>query len=159
MTRKLTDLSTLPKNLQALLDGDHTGYVPSVCYLLCLKTKLMGFFPALFADDDTRLVIATSLEGLESVWRRLPPRSSEALAKPAYVNHSLGVLYISSDIKGGKLVSPPFHCLSAQDLADLTWHTAPFVWDPNLFSDDLEPKAYAELITYEMAQLRRAAAA
>jgi hypothetical protein len=97
--RRIDPQTGVPLNLFELLKSDpaEIGFLKTDVYLLELRHRLMGFFPAVFSAGDRRIVIVTNLELLESVWRMLEPRSANIIRHSAFVHQEKPFAYICKD--------------------------------------------------------------
>lgn len=136
-----------PKNLLELLKGPETAYEIKQGYWLQLEHGLMGFFPAIFADDRKRLVITLDKELIVKVWRMLSPRRSKIGENLFYVVKDLGVAYANID---DKEMSEPDRYLTQEEFDQLTADESarPFAWAPGLLGADMSEEDFIRSIEH-----------
>lgn len=124
----------IPMNLFELLKGDwkSKGWILSKIYLMELEHGLMGFFPALVASCDKRVVITTDLRLLEKVWKIIEPVSARLSCHVAYVNEDLVFAYVDESDQYDRENSGPLPILNEVEFKELSDDKEPFVWAPGL---------------------------
>lgn len=136
------DENGCPLNLFELLKGDESSYVTKPGYFAQLEHGLMGFFPAIFADDPKRIVVTLDRELLCDVVKTLTPRRFRISENLFYVIEDQGVAYANIDDKER---SVPDRFLTREEFTDLTAkNEKPFEWAPGLIGNDMSPEEFAD---------------
>lgn len=131
-------------NLFELLKGPDTAFEIVRGYFLELKHGLMGFFPAIFSDDQKRIVVTLDKELISKVWRMLEPRSSKLHSVLFYVVKGHNVAFAeSSDRERSQqeypLTEEEFDALTAQN-------DKPFEWASGLLNGTMNQDSFEHLI-------------
>ncbi len=140
-----TDENGCPLNLFEVLKGDPSSYELQVGYFLSLEHGLMGFFPAIFADDSKRVVVTLSKPLIEKVWKMLPPRKSRLSHNTFYVVKTHSVAFADVDDKER---SGPDRYLTEEEFEQLTSdpENKPFKWAPGLIGNDMSSEEFLDAI-------------
>ncbi|MDO8623735.1 MAG: hypothetical protein Q7R54_00010 [bacterium] len=149
----------VPESLYDVLQlKDKSGYELVVCYSLQLRHGLMGFFPAVFAEDVKRIVTTPDLLLLKKVWAMLTPRDSKVDITLFYINKQLMVGYAIVGTDEDELKrSKPEKLLSQEEFDQLyVAGGVVFRWAPGLIGNDMNADEFRQ--TIEAAQRQQAAA-
>lgn len=140
----LTAAPVSPANLCEVVTGDQVGYQLRVAYSLELTHGLMGYFPAIVAEED-RTILILEKDLLETVWKMLSPRRSQVNEDLVYAN-SEGT---QAFLVGGRnaLSGTPMSLLTRAEFEQLTASGEnPFKWTPGLVGDDMSQSEFADTL-------------
>lgn len=131
-----------PLNLFELLKGDESSYEIKPGFFAQLDHHLMGFFPAIFAEDRKRVVVTLSRELMIKVLETLPPRKFRIGENLFYVFKDHGVAYANIDDKES---STPDRYLTEEEFLKLTADgKKPFKWAPGLIGADMNEEEFLD---------------
>ena len=111
----------VPATLFELLKGDWRaeGYELKKVYFLHLKHGLMGFFPAIFSSDESRIIFTTDLNLLEKVWQTLKFKRASLEENLAYVNEKHGIVYLEASYPEERERREPEKLLTIEEFENL----------------------------------------
>lgn len=133
-------------NHQKLFGQDLAGWQLVTAYLLQLKHGLMGFFPAVFGDNNEPFVCLDPELVLE-IGRLLPARRCEVVTIRVLANPALGIAFdLSVVARTGRPDADDTHIvvLTRERFAELTADPAarPFEWAPGLIGGQMSHKEF-----------------
>jgi hypothetical protein len=135
--RWIDEETGLPKSLFELLKGDWEleGYFYGKVFFLELEHDCLNTFPAILTSDTKRAVITSEVTILEQVWKKLDPRPATFRSKDAYINESLGILYLEQLMPADRENSKPVKLLTQAEFEKLPKTEEVFCWALGLLSN------------------------
>mgnify|MGYP000477648940 CR=1 FL=1 len=146
LVQRFDKLIGCPVNLFELLKGDSSEYEIKQGFYLELKHDLMGFFPAIFADELKRIVVTLDKGLILKVLETLSPRRYSLRESLFYVVEKFDVAYPHLGESGyNRESSVPQRYLTEEEFNLLTAEEGkPFRWAPGLIGNDMSAEDLLE---------------
>ena len=140
-------------NHKELFNQDLAGWKIANAYFLELAHGLMGFFPAIFNDEQKEMFLCLEKPLIEDVCKHLPPRRCKINEIQVLVNETKGLAFTLDRIKE-ELYSDKenkdthIRVLTRQEFNRLTAkpRAKPFKWAPGLIGNDMNHEEFMETI-------------
>ncbi|MFC1594802.1 hypothetical protein ACFL3E_00020 [Patescibacteria group bacterium] len=139
-----------PNTLSEVMSKDLAGFQLVKAYNAELKHGLMGFFPAIFKDNDD-IVVCIDVNLLKKVCELLTPRKMKISGFLALVNIEQRFGF---DIRNdNEEKTKPLHILTEEEFTRRTTaEEEPFRWTPGLIGPDMTSEEFAETLDEALKQ-------